>query len=202
MKTVLSVAVAALAGCQPSATESEAAAPEGQPFFTPDPAKMEEAASARCPIVHHPAPDFTLMDQNDKPVTPSKMSDPWIVLYFYPQDDTPGCACQATEFTKLLSDFHGLNAKVYGISSDSTESHRAFIEKYHLRLELLSDPDHKVMAEYGAWVQTHLGDQPYSRVIRTTMIIRPDRTIAWHWPVRRPTPPRSRPRRRPRPATS
>lgn len=142
---------------------------------------MEEAAASRSPIVNRPAPDFTLLNQDDKPVTLSQLRGKWIVLYFYPQDDTPGCACQATEFTQLLTQMHNMNAEVYGISTDSTESHRLFIKKYDLRLNLLSDPNHKVMEAYGAWVQTALGDRTYGRVIRSTMIIDPNGIVRQHW---------------------
>jgi thioredoxin-dependent peroxiredoxin len=142
----------------------------------------EDAASARSPILKMSAPDFTLPDQNGQPVTLSKMRGQWVVLYFYPKDDTPGCTCEATEFTALLVGFKKMNAKLYGISSDSVQSHKLFIEHYKIGIDLLSDVDHKVMKEYGAWVTAYLGDKPYERVIRTTMIINPDGLIAYHWP--------------------
>lgn len=143
---------------------------------------QEEAASKRSPITGSMAPDFTLKDQNDKPVTLSQIRGQWVVLYFYPKDDTPGCTCEATEFTKTLESFRHMNAKVYGISPDSPASHRAFIAGYKLQLDLLSDPDHKVMSEYGAWVQASLGEKQYGRVIRSTMIIDPKGVIRYHWP--------------------
>ena len=145
-------------------------------------AKQEEAASERSQAVNSPAPDFTLSDQNGGPVTLSKLQGQWVVLYFYPQDDTPGCTCEATEFTSLLERFKNMNALVYGISGDSPSSHRAFIGAYKLGLNLLSDADHKVMRQYGAWVDASLGDKTYGRVIRTTMIIDPRGVIRYHWP--------------------
>jgi len=143
---------------------------------------QEEAASARSEIVGSPAPDFTLSDQNDAPVTLSKLRGQWVVLYFYPKDDTPACTCQATEFTWLLGEFRQMNAKVCGISADSVATHRMFIAKFHLGLVLLSDPDHKVMRSYGAWVAASLGDKSYERVIRCTMIVDPQGVIRYHWP--------------------
>ena len=116
---------------------------------------------------------FTLMDQNKKPVTLSKLSGKWVVLYFYPKDDTPGCTIEAKDFTGLLSRFHEMNAEVLGISEDSVQSHCDFIAKYGIELTLLSDPDHKVMERYGAWVTSSLGDFRYGRTIRTTMIVDP-----------------------------
>jgi len=143
---------------------------------------MEDAASQRSQVVNRPAPPFRMMDQNDKPVSLSDMEGKWVVLYFYPKDDTPGCACQATEFTKILTDFRSMNARVYGVSTDSTASHRKFIAKYHLEIDLLSDPDHTVMTKYGAWAETSLGAEKFGRVIRTTLIIDPRGKIRRHWP--------------------
>ena len=148
----------------------------------PDPAKMEAAASASSPIVNKPAPTYTLSNQNDQPVNLAGLRGQWVVLYFYPKDDTPGCACQANEFTQLLTEFRKHNAAIYGVSADSPESHRQFIEKYSLKIDLLSDPDHKVMEAYGAWVQAHLGSEGYGRVIRSTVVIDPQGVIRHHWP--------------------
>ncbi len=145
-------------------------------------ASHEEAASARSPITNSPAPDFTLPDQDGKMVTLGTLRGKWVVLYFYPKDDTPGCTCEATEFTKLMGQLRGMNAEVYGVSADSPETHEVFIEKYSLGLNLLSDRDHKVMTNYGAWVETGLGDKKYGRTIRTTLIIGPDGIIRRAWP--------------------
>jgi peroxiredoxin Q/BCP len=146
------------------------------------PLAQEQAASARSPIVGERAPDFTLKDQDDKDVTLSSLRGQWVVLYFYPKDDTPGCTCEATEFTSMLDSLRKINAKVYGISPDSPSSHRAFSQVYKLKLNLLSDPDHKVMTEYGAYVQASLGEKKYWRAIRTTMIVDPEGVIRYHWP--------------------
>jgi thioredoxin-dependent peroxiredoxin len=142
----------------------------------------EDAATARSPVLNLPAPDFTLPDQDNQPVTLSKLRGEWIVLYFYPKDDTPGCSCEATEFTSLLASFKQMNAKVYGLSVDSPATHRLFREHLKIGINLLSDADHKVMEDYGAWVHTRLGDKTYDRVIRTTLIIDPKGIIRYHWP--------------------
>lgn len=144
--------------------------------FTPQ--RMEEAA-AQAPMTK--APHFTLMDQNERWVTLSGMRGKWVVLYFYPRDDTPGCACQATEFTKLLTSFEKMNSLVYGVSPDDPATHRKFIEKYRIRINLLADPDHKMMRQYGGWVDSYLGEKKTGRVIRSTMIIDPDGIIRHHW---------------------
>ena len=156
-----------LAGCQEPWTKAQL---------------QEEAASSRSPAANRPAPDFTLKDQDGKDVTLSKLRGRWVVLYFYPQDDTPGCTCEATEFTQLLGTLRDMNAKVYGISPDPPSSHKAFIKAYKLGLDLLSDEDHKVMSAYGGWVDASLGDTRYGRVIRSTMCIDPKGTIRYHWP--------------------
>jgi peroxiredoxin Q/BCP len=153
----------------------------GDPPFK-SPANQEEAASKHSQAVNNPAPDFTLLDQNGKPVSLGGLKGEWVVLYFYPQDDTPGCTCEATEFTSALAGFGRMNAKIYGISGDTPGSHQQFIKAYKLGLDLLSDPDHKVMRQYGAWVDASLGDKTYGRVIRSTMIIDPNGVIRYHWP--------------------
>lgn len=145
-------------------------------------AEHEEAASLRSPLTGKPAPDFTLADQDEKPVTLSDHKGKWVVLYFYPQDDTPGCTCQATEFTELIGDMRNMNAVLYGISADSSETHKVFIEKYELGLNLLSDREHKVMRQYGAWMDSAMGGDAYGRTIRSTFIIGPDGVIRRHWP--------------------
>lgn len=150
-----------------------------QPFTK---ASMEEAASAQSPFVGQPAPDFILLDQDSQPLALSAQKGHWVVLYFYPKDDTPGCTCQATEFTKLLTKFRDMDAEVYGISEDSPASHRVFIKAYGLGLRLLSDPDHRAMTQYGAWVTARAGEKTYGRVIRTTVILDPKGIVAWHWP--------------------
>lgn len=144
--------------------------------------KMEEAAATGSPAVGQEAPDFNLMDQNDNPVRLRDLRGKWVVLYFYPKDDTPGCIREATDFTKLLFQLKNMNAVVYGVSEDSTASHRQFIEKHSLALPLLSDPDHKVMKEYGAWVTTNVAGKTLGRAIRTTFLIGPDGVIRYHWP--------------------
>jgi thioredoxin-dependent peroxiredoxin len=143
---------------------------------------METAAAESSPLVNQPAPNFTLVDQNGKPVGLSSPRGQWVVLYFYPKDDTPGCTVQATEFTSLLGEFRNMNARVMGISADSPESHRDFIAKNDLKVTLLSDPQHEIMNQYGAWMDTKFSGTPYGRVIRSTFIIDPAGVIRYHWP--------------------
>lgn len=127
------------------------------------------------------APDFTLRDQDGEPVRLSGLRGSWVVLYFYPRDDTPGCTVEACEFTEGIEAFEGLDAVVLGCSPDSPESHRKFIAKHDLAVRLLSDPDHTVMAAYGAWGEKTLYGRTSMGVIRSTVVIDPDGRVAHRW---------------------
>jgi peroxiredoxin Q/BCP len=128
------------------------------------------------------APELGVKDQDDKVVKLSELKGQWVVLYFYPKDDTPGCTVEACDFTAGLKDFEGLDAVVLGCSPDSPESHRKFIAKYKLKVRLLSDPDHQVLEKYGAWGEKNMYGKVSMGVIRSTVIIDPEGKIAKHWP--------------------
>jgi len=119
------------------------------------------------------APEFALPDQDDVRVALSELRGHWVVLYFYPKDDTPGCTTEACEFTEGIEAFRGLDAIILGCSPDSPERHRKFIAKHGLEVRLLSDPDHEVMERYGAWGEKVL----YGR----TSVGVPKGRIAHHW---------------------
>ena len=127
------------------------------------------------------APAFSLHDQNDSTVSLGDLRGQWVVLYFYPKDDTPGCTTEACEFTDGIADFEGLNAVVVGCSPDLPEQHREFIAKFDLGVRLLSDPKHKVMESYGAWGEKNMYGRVTVGVIRSTVIIDPEGCIAHHW---------------------
>ena len=128
------------------------------------------------------APAFTLKDQDDKPVALDDFTGRWLVLYFYPEDDTPGCTTEACEFTSILQRLDSLGATVVGVSPDSSESHQKFIAKYRLQVTLLSDPDHTVMEKYGAWGARTIYGRQVEGVIRSTFLIDPQGRIAHAWP--------------------
>ena len=100
-----------------------------------------------------------------------------LVLYFYPKDDTPGCTVQACGLRDRWPDYHELDAVVFGVSTDSLESHRAFIEKYGLPFPLLSDEDDKIVRDYGVWVEKNLYGQKSMGTERSTFVIGPDGRI-------------------------
>ena len=127
------------------------------------------------------APAFTLPDQDGRDVSLSDFVGKWVVLYFYPKDDTPGCTTEACEFTAGIADFRGLSAEVLGCSPDSPEEHLMFISKYDLCIRLLSDPDHGVMEKYGAWGEKNLYGRVTVGVIRSTVIIDPEGRVAHRW---------------------
>lgn len=131
--------------------------------------------------IGQPAPAFTLPDQDGKQVRLQDLAGRWVVLYFYPRDDTPGCTVEACEFTAGIKAFEGLSAKVYGCSADSPASHQKFVAKYKLRVQLLSDADKKVMKAYGAYGEKVLYGKKTVGVIRSTVVIAPDGLVARHW---------------------
>lgn len=97
-----------------------------------------------------PAPDFTLQDQNGAPHTLSQEKGHFVVIYFYPKDDTPGCTKEACGIRDIYADFKAKNVTVFGVSADSVESHKKFAEKFKLPFTLLADPEKKMIEAYGA----------------------------------------------------
>ncbi|MBI3888290.1 peroxiredoxin [Candidatus Nomurabacteria bacterium] len=97
-----------------------------------------------------PAPDFKLPDQNGKEYSLSGERGHYVLVYFYPKDDTPGCTKEACVIRDMYKDFETNGVKVFGISADSVESHKEFAEKYRLPFTLLSDPKKEVIKMYGA----------------------------------------------------
>jgi peroxiredoxin Q/BCP len=128
------------------------------------------------------APAFELPDQDGVAVSLLSLRGSWVVLYFYPKDDTPGCTTEACEFSEGIEAFRDLDAVVLGCSADSPDKHRAFIAKHGLKVRLLSDRDHKVMEACGAWGEKSMYGRTTMGVIRSTVLIDPDGRVAHHWP--------------------
>ena len=127
------------------------------------------------------APNFTLPSQEDKPVSLSDYKGKWVVLYFYPKDQTAGCTLEAHNFQRDLPKSKALNATVLGISLDTVQSHKSFCTKDSLTFRLLADPNHKVTDMYGVPVRA-LGSMHYAE--RTTFLISPDGKIVKEWTVK------------------
>jgi len=125
--------------------------------------------------------EFCLPNQDDIEICLRDLKDKWIVLYFYPRDNTPGCTTEACEFTQALPDFSELDAIILGVSADSTKKHRNFIEKKELGITLLSDEDTSMMQDYGVWQLKKNYGKEYMGIVRTTFIIDPDGVIKAIW---------------------
>ncbi|MBD2594517.1 peroxiredoxin [Nostoc sp. MBR 210] len=134
------------------------------------------------PQAGQPAPTFSTPDQNDHLVSLDDFNGQWIVLYFYPKDDTPGCTTEAQDFTQLNAEFSKLKAKIIGVSPDSIKSHCKFINKHNLSITLLSDPEHQLADSYGAWQLKKFMGKEYMGIVRSTFLISPDKIIAYAWP--------------------
>jgi peroxiredoxin Q/BCP len=127
------------------------------------------------------APAFCLPDAENKKVCLKDFKGKWLVLYFYPKDNTSGCTKEAVDFTSGIKDFKKMNAIVVGVSPDSVTSHMNFINKHALRVILLSDQEHKVLKEYGVWQKKSMYGREYYGVVRTTFVIDPEGRIKQKW---------------------
>lgn len=127
------------------------------------------------------APLFTLKNQDGEKVALKDYAGKYVVVYFYPKADTPGCTTEACEFTESIRDFEKLDAIVLGVSPDEPSALKKFQEKYKLKVTLLSDPDHKVMEKYEAWGEKNMYGKISVGVIRSTVIVGPDGKIAHRW---------------------
>ncbi|BAF70645.1 thioredoxin-dependent thiol peroxidase [Nitratiruptor sp. SB155-2] len=128
------------------------------------------------------APQFCLPNQDEVEICLKDLKGKWVVLYFYPKDNTPGCTTEALDFTAHLKEFEDLGAVVLGVSPDSCESHRKFSEKKQLQVTLLCDTQKEVLKAYGAWGIKKMYGKEYEGVIRTTYVIDPEGNVAAVWP--------------------
>lgn len=138
------------------------------------------------PPVNTDAPKFELKDQAGQAVRLRDLEGKWVVLYFYPKDDTPGCTKEACSFRDSYGAIQQFGAVVLGVSADTEASHRKFAERYELPFPLLVDADHEVARAYGAWGTKSMYGKTYEGVIRSTFIIGPDGRIAKVWPKVKP----------------
>jgi peroxiredoxin Q/BCP len=131
------------------------------------------------------APDFSLPDENGDLHRLSEYRGKTVVLFFYPEDDTPGCTKEACNFRDDYSKYKEAGAEVLGISPDDSQSHEAFKSKYSLPFTLLADKGHKVCEEYGVWGGKKLFGFEYEGVHRSTFVIDPEGKIAKIFKVNR-----------------
>ena len=127
------------------------------------------------------APEFCNPNQDDVEICLRDLLGKWIILYFYPKDNTPGCTNQACDFTKANEQFEDLDAVIIGVSPDSTKKHRNFIEKKDLEIMLLADEERTLCNAYDVWHLKKFMGKEYMGVVRTTYIIDPNGDICAVW---------------------
>jgi len=127
------------------------------------------------------ADNFCLKNFEEQEICLNDFENKWVVLYFYPKDNTSGCTKEAIGFTENLEEFEKLNAVVIGVSPDSPKSHKRFMEKHNLKVILLSDPDHTILEKFGAWQLKKMYGREYYGVVRSTFLISPDKEIVKEW---------------------
>ena len=127
------------------------------------------------------APNFCLPNQSGEEVCLDQFRGKWVVLYFYPKDNTSGCTREAQDFSAYVREFEKHGAVILGVSPDSVKSHANFIVKKDLRITLLSDQEHEVMEAYGVWQLKKMYGKEYMGVVRTTFLIDPEGKVAAVW---------------------
>ena len=117
------------------------------------------------------APDFTLPSTNGENQKLKDLLGKYVVIYFYPKDDTPGCTIETNDFNKLLPKFKKLNCEIFGISKDTIKSHDKFREKFKIKFDLLSDVEIKVLKKYQVWGMKKFMGREFMGIIRSTILI-------------------------------
>lgn len=130
------------------------------------------------PSIHQSAPGFVLPDQSGQPRALADFLGQWVVLYFYPKDDTPGCTKEACSFRDGFARFKRAGIIVLGVSADSVKKHAKFVEKYELPFLLLADESKVVVEQYGVWAKKKFMGREYMGILRTTFLIDPEGKIA------------------------
>jgi peroxiredoxin Q/BCP len=127
------------------------------------------------------APDFKLPSTNKSNYQLKDSLGKYVVIYFYPKDDTPGCTIETNDFNKLLSKFKKLNCEIFGISKDNLKSHDKFREKFKVKFDLLSDEKTKVLKKYKVWGKKKFMGREYMGINRSTFLIDPKGKIIKIW---------------------
>jgi len=125
--------------------------------------------------------DISVLDETGKPANLKNLLGKWVVLYFYPKDNTPGCTTEACSFRDANQDLQKLGVKVIGVSGDSAASHQKFQTQHQLNFPLWSDPDHKLLAAFGAWGEKTFMGRLFMGIIRSTFVINPAGKIVKTW---------------------
>ena len=117
------------------------------------------------------APDFKLPSTSKDKYSLKDSIGKYVVIYFYPKDDTPGCTIETNDFNKLLSKFRKLECEIYGISKDNLKSHDKFRDKYKIKFDLLADEELTVLKKYKVWGKKKFMGREFMGIIRTTFLI-------------------------------
>ena len=127
-------------------------------------------------------PDFVLTDENGDVFDSKLLNGVRYIIYFYPKDNTSGCTTEAKDFSEIADKLMIRNVPIFGVSRDSAKSHTNFIAKQGLKIKLLTDRDHELMAKVGAWGMKKMYGKDVEGVIRSTFIVGKDGTVegAWH----------------------
>lgn len=133
-------------------------------------------------IIGDKAPEFSINIADNSILTLEKLSGKFVVLYFYPKDNTPGCTIEARDFNSSLPEFKALNAEILGVSKDDLKSHNKFSDKYNLQFDLGSDIEGKMCVDYGVWAEKSMFGKKYMGITRATFLIDPKGKIAYIWP--------------------
>ena len=126
--------------------------------------------------------DVTVVDQTGLPTSLRSQLGKWVVLYFYPKDNTPGCTAEACSFRDVSSELTALGATVIGVSKDTATSHQKFATAYNLNFPLWSDPDHQLLAAFGAWGEKKFMGRLFMGIIRSTFVINPQGVVVGAFP--------------------
>ena len=127
------------------------------------------------------APSFELLANGGNVISMESLLGKWVILYFYPKDDTSGCTKEAIDFTRLSNKFSKLGAIVVGVSKDDVKTHDKFIKKHKLGVRLLSDIEGDVCASYGVWVEKNMYGRKYMGIERATFLINAEGVIDQIW---------------------
>ncbi len=127
------------------------------------------------------APNFKIASSNNNEFELKKNKNKFLIIYFYPKDNTPGCTKEAKDFSKLYRKFKKLNCEVVGISKDNIESHKKFISKFRIPFQLLSDEKIIALKKYGAWGEKSMYGKKFMGIKRTTVLINPKRKVIKIW---------------------
>lgn len=133
-------------------------------------------------VVGDVAPDFKISIGENKQISLSELAGKYIVLYFYPKDNTPGCTVEARDFNSLLPEFKKLNTEIIGVSRDSLKSHDKFRNLFGLKFHLGSDTESSLCQQYGVWIEKSMFGKKYMGINRASFLINKEGKIAHIWP--------------------